>query len=254
MLTDPQIERYARQLVMPEIDDEGQEKLLAAKILVIGAGGLGASALTALVSAGVGEIGIIDGDEVDLSNLNRQFIHNINTIHQPKTESAKTFLTQLNPDVSLHLHEGTLTSENGGKIISAYDVIVDCTDRPEIRYLINQLCLSHKKPLIFGGAIRMDGQVTLVLPENADSPCLQCIFPTSEVDYDQAPSCAQTGVLGVTTMIIGSLQAQEAIKYVAGFGENLSEKLVIYDGLHCEFMTITTQRDAGCDACAKAGR
>ena len=164
MLSDSQIERYARQLVMSEIDDEGQEKLLEAKILVVGAGGLGASALTTLVSAGVGNIGIIDGDNVDLSNLNRQFIHSIHSINTPKTESAATFLQQLNPESKLTLHEGQLTAESANDIIPAYDMVLDCTDRPETRYLINQQCLNHSKPLIFGGAIRTDGQVTAVFP------------------------------------------------------------------------------------------
>lgn len=254
MLSDSQIERYARQLVMSEIDDEGQEKLLEAKILVVGAGGLGASALTTLVSAGVGNIGIIDGDNVDLSNLNRQFIHSIHSINTPKTESAATFLQQLNPESKLTLHEGQLTAESANDIIPAYDMVLDCTDRPETRYLINQQCLNHSKPLIFGGAIRTDGQVTAVFPAEETSPCLQCIFPSSAVDYDQAPNCAQSGILGATTMIIGSLQAQEAIKYVTGFGVSLCGKLLLYDGAHSEFMTISTYRDQHCSACAKAQR
>ena len=254
MLEDNHIERYARQLVMAEIGEEGQEKLLAAHILVIGAGGLGAAVISALAGAGIGHLGLIDGDTVDLSNLNRQFIHNTDTIGQAKTLSAAGFVTALNPDVHLAIHDGQFDCQNGGRLLSEYDLVIDCTDSPSSRYLINQLCLTHHKPLIFGGAVRTDGQATVILPDDATCPCLQCIFPLSEVDYDQAPSCAQTGILGTTTMMVGAIQAQEAIKYITGFGELLAGRLWMYDGMSSEVMMITASRDTQCLICAEVGR
>ena len=254
MLEDDDIERYARQLVMAEIGEEGQEKLLAAHVLVIGAGGLGAAVISALAGAGIGHLGLIDGDNIDISNLNRQFIHSTDRIGHLKASSAASFVTALNPDVNLSIHKGQFDHENANRLITDYDLVIDCTDSPSSRYLINQICLMASKPLIFGGAVRTDGQATVILPADPDSPCLHCIFPLSEVDYDQAPSCAQTGILGTTTMIIGAIQAQEAIKYITGFGELLASRLWLYDGISSEVMVIATSRDNACPVCDQAGR
>lgn len=250
MLSDEQVERYARQLVMPELDEAGQEKLLNAHILVVGAGGLGSAVLTALVCAGVGHIGIIDGDVVDITNLNRQFVHHTHMVNIAKTDSAIAHLSMLNPDVKFSGYEDYLTAENGDEIITGYDLVIDCTDQPDTRSLVNSLCIRHKRKLVFGGAIKMDGQITVIDPDDPNSPCLHCIFPSTDIDYDQAPSCSRTGVLGTTTMLIGTLQAQEAIKLICGFGSSLKNKLLIYDGLNCEFMSIATMRDCDCITCA----
>jgi molybdopterin/thiamine biosynthesis adenylyltransferase len=254
MLKDADIERYARQLVMAEIGEEGQEKLLAARILVIGAGGLGAAVICALAGAGIGRLGLIDGDRVDNSNLNRQFIHTTDRIGQPKTLSASEFVAALNPEIDISVHDGQFDALNANQLVSGYDLVMDCTDSPSSRYLINHACLMTGKPLIFGGAVRTDGQATVILPELADCACLHCIFPRSEVDYDQAPSCAQTGILGTTTMMVGAIQAQEAIKYITGFGELLTNRLWIYDGMSSEVMLIDTRKDSDCPVCAEAGR
>ena len=254
MLNDEDIERYARQLVMAEIGEEGQEKLLAARVLVIGAGGLGASVISALAGAGIGRLGLIDGDTVDISNLNRQFIHTTDRRDQLKTASAAHFVAGLNPEIGVCVHEGQFNAQNAEQLVSEYDLVMDCTDSPTSRYLINEICVTHRKPLIFGGAVRTDGQATVILPDVPDSACLHCIFPRSEVDYDQAPSCAQTGILGSTTLMVGATQAHEAVKYIAGFGDLLTNRLWIYDGMSSEVMIVDTKKDADCPVCTGAGR
>jgi molybdopterin/thiamine biosynthesis adenylyltransferase len=250
-LNDAEIERYARQVVMPEIGEEGQKKLLSAHVLILGAGGLGAPVIAGLAGAGIGHLTIIDDDEADITNLNRQFIHTMQRLSQPKSTSAEQFVKGLNPDIRLSCHITRFTEENAKMLIEPCDLVIDCTDNPHTRYLANQLCQQLHTPLIFGGAVRTDGQITSFIPQDPNSPCLRCIFPQTELDYDQAPSCANAGILGSTTMVIGGLQTAEAIKIIAGFGTPLVGKLLLYDGLASSFTEIEIARDPACPVCSQ---
>lgn len=254
MLTDEQIERYARQLVIPGWGEEIQERLSESAVLIIGAGGLGAAVIPALAAAGVGTIGIMDGDKVELTNLNRQAIHTTDRIGMAKTGSAAAFISALNPDVSVAEYAQPFTADTPYQLLADYDVVIDCSDNPATRYALNLACLRAGTALIFGGAVRMDGQVTTILPNSENSPCLRCVFPQAETDYDQAPSCAQSGIISPITSVIGALQAQEALKILTGIGEPLSASLVIFDGMNSSFMTISTERNPDCSDCHKAGR
>ena len=251
LLNDAEIERYARQLVMPEIGEEGQKKLLSAHVLILGAGGLGAPVIAGLAGAGIGHLTIIDDDEADITNLNRQFVHTMQRLSQPKAESAEQFVKGLNPDIRLSCHITRFTEENAKMLIEPCDLVIDCTDNPHTRYLANQLCQQLHTPLIFGGAVRTDGQITSFIPLDPNSPCLRCIFPQTELDYDQAPSCVNAGILGSTTMVIGGLQTAEAIKIIASFGTPLVGKLLLYDGLVSSFTEIEIGRDPACPVCGQ---
>ena len=248
-LTDEELERYARQVVMPEIGEAGQKILLDAHITIIGAGGLGAPVIMALAGAGAGHLTLIDDDNVSVTDLNRQFIHTTSTIGINKTESAMIFATSLNPDIKITPVTQRLEADNAEALLARADVVIDCSDTPQTRYIINASCLALRVPLIFGGAVRTDGQVTSFLPENPQSPCLKCLFPMADVDLAQAPSCAQAGILGPTTLVIGALQAAEAIRILLGMGENLCGKLLLYDGMNASFTVFTAPRNPDCPAC-----
>lgn len=252
ILTDAEIERYARQVIMPEIGERGQKKLLNAHVLILGAGGLGAPVIASLAGAGVGHLTILDDDVVELTNLNRQIIHNMTQLSKPKAESAAHFAAQLNPDIVTQIHNERLTPDNADKLIAGHDLVIDCTDNSQTRYLVNDVCQRHLIPLIFGGAVRTDGQITSFVPGRKDSPCLRCIFPETDLDYDQTPSCATAGVIAPTTMIIGALQAAEAIRLLAEFGQTLVGRLLLYDGLSARFTEIGVQPQPDCAICGKA--
>jgi len=249
LLSDAEIERYARQLVMPELGEAGQTKLCAARVLVLGAGGLGAPVIAGLAGAGVGHLTIIDDDIVDITNLNRQFIHQTNRLTVPKTTSAYDFIRQLNPDISVTCQQVRFDALNADALASGHDLLIDCTDNPETRYLANAVCQQLGMPLIFGGAVRSDGQITSFVPNNPKSPCLRCIFPQTSLDYDQAPNCANAGILGSTTMIIGGLQTAEALKIIANFGTPLIGRLLLFDGLANSFTEIEVAPDPACPVC-----
>lgn len=251
-LSDTEIERYARQVVMPELGEAGQKKLLEARVLILGAGGLGAPVSAGLAGAGIGHLTILDEDIIDITNLNRQFIHKTKNLSHPKSDSAAQFIQQLNPEIAVQGQHIRFTSATAEALVDAHDLVIDCTDNPETRYLANATCQQLKTPLIFGGAIRTDGQITSFVPNNPHSPCLRCIFPQTELDYDQAPSCANSGILGSTTLVIGGLQTAEALKILGNFGTPLIGRLLLYDGLANSFTEIAVSPDPACPVCGKS--
>ena len=239
--------RYSRHLLIPEIGEEGQLKLLDARVLLIGAGGLGSPASLYLAAAGVGTLGIIDADIVDETNLQRQIVHSLDTLGTPKVESAKRTIGALNPDVNVVTYRERLTSENIDRILDAgWDVIVDGADNFPTRYLVNDASVWHGIPVVHGSIYRFEGQVTVFKPH--EGPCYRCLFPEPPPP-ELAPSCAEGGVLGVLPGIIGSLQTNEAIKLAAGIGEPLVGRLLLFDALSTEFSDVKIERRADCPVC-----
>jgi sulfur-carrier protein adenylyltransferase/sulfurtransferase len=248
VLTPDQRDRYGRHLLLPEVGEEGQQKLLDSKILLLGAGGLGSPAALYLAAAGVGTIGIVDMDVVDASNLQRQILHNLERIGDRKVDSAKKTLTALNPDVDVVTYDVRLGADNILDIIDGYDVIVDGTDNFPTRYLLNDASLLKRIPVVHGSIFRFEGQVTVFDPYNG--PCYRCLLPEPPPP-ELAPSCAEAGVLGVLPGIIGSIQALEAIKVVLGLGEPLRGRLLAYDALEETFRNFKVRRDPACPACGE---
>lgn len=251
ILTDQEIERYARQVVMPEIGEAGQKKLLQSKVLVLGAGGLGAPVIAGLAGAGIGHLTIVDDDSVDLTNLNRQIIHSMDTLGTNKAESAAAFANALNPDITVDICTDRFVAQNGQSLIAGHDLVVDCTDNAQTRYLVNDLCQQEKVALVFAGAVRTDGQITCFVPEAENSPCLRCIFPQTELDYDQVPSCSTAGVLGPITLVMGALQTAEVIKLLTRTGTPLIGRLLLYDGLSASFTEIEVDAKPDCAVCGR---
>lgn len=238
--------RYARHLTLPGIGVEGQLRLRAARILVVGAGGLGSPAALYLAAAGVGTIGIVDFDLVDLSNLQRQVLHGTSAVGAPKVDSAAARLHDLNPHVAVIRYRERLTSANARPIVRAYDVVVDGSDNFPTRYLVNDAGVLEGKPLVYGSIFRFDGQVSVFHPPAG--PCYRCLFAEPPAQ-GSVPSCAEGGVLGVLPGIIGSLQALEAIKLVAGIGESLIGRLLLFNALRLQFREIEVRRDPECPVC-----
>jgi len=251
-LTPDQKRRYSRHLLIPEIGERGQQKLLDAKVLLIGAGGLGSPAALYLSAAGVGTIGVIDADDVDDSNLQRQVIHTADRVGMPKVESARIAIEAINPDVTVTTHHERLTKDNVLEIFAGYDVIVDGSDNFATRYLVNDACVLLGKPQIHGSIFRFDGQVTVFDARDAESPCYRCLFP-SPPPPELAPSCAEAGVLGVLPGTVGMIQATEAAKLILGIGELLVGRLLMYDALGMTFRTLKLQRDPACPMCGPEG-
>ena len=245
-LTSEQRNRYQRHLLLPEVGEAGQLKLLDAKVLLLGAGGLGSPAALYLAAAGVGTLGIIDMDVVDASNLQRQILHNTDRIGERKVDSAKKTLTALNPDVNVVTYDVRLGADNILDIIDGYDVIVDGTDNFPTRYLVNDASLKKRIPVVHGSIFRFEGQVTVFNPY--EGPCYRCMIPEPP-PAELAPSCSEAGVLGVLCGIIGSLQATEAIKIILGIGETLQGRLLAYDALEQSFRTFKVHRDPACPTC-----
>jgi sulfur-carrier protein adenylyltransferase/sulfurtransferase len=246
-LTPEQRNRYQRHLLLPEVGEKGQLALFEKKVLMIGAGGLGSPAALYLAAAGVGTLGIVDMDEVDASNLQRQILHNLDRIGDRKVDSAKKTLTLMNPDLNVVTYDTRLGADNIESIMAGYDLIVDGTDNFPTRYLVNDVSLKLGIPVVFGALFRFDGQVTIFKPH--DGPCYRCMLPEPP-PAEMAPSCAEAGVLGVLPGIIGSLQAMEAIKQLLGLGESLSGRLLTYDALEQSFRTLKIRRDPNCQACS----
>jgi adenylyltransferase/sulfurtransferase len=244
--TEEQIRRYSRQIILPHVGGKGQRKLLESKVLLIGAGGLGSPAGLYLAAAGVGTLGFVDFDVVDISNLHRQVLHHTHDLGRPKTESAEETIRALNPDVQVIRHQEMLTSENALDIFADYDVIVDGSDNFPAKYLANDACVLLGKPLVFGAVFQFDGQATVFLPGNG--PCYRCIFPEPPPP-GAVPSCQEAGVFGVVPGIIGSIQAAEAIKLLLGLGRSLAGRLLIFDGLAMEFMDVKIERNPDCPVC-----
>jgi len=245
----PRRARYSRHLLIPEVGEEGQLKLLDSKVLLVGAGGLGSPASLYLAAAGVGRIGIVDADVVDESNLQRQIVHSTDSLGEPKVESAKRTIEALNPDVDVVAYKERLTSENIERILAdGWDVIVDGADNFPTRYLVNDASIWHKIPVVHGSIYRFEGQVTVFKPY--EGPCYRCLFPTPPPP-ELAPSCAEGGVLGVLPGVIGSLQASEALKLALGIGEPLIGRLLLFDALAATFDEVKLRRDQDCPVCGE---
>jgi sulfur-carrier protein adenylyltransferase/sulfurtransferase len=241
--------RYSRHLLIPEVGEEGQLKLLDSRVLLVGAGGLGSPASLYLAAAGVGRLGIVDDDRVDASNLQRQIAHSTESLGEWKADSAKRTLEALNPDVEVVTYKERLTSENVDRILAdGWDVIVDGADNFPTRYLVNDASVFHDIPVVHGSIYRFEGQVTVFKPH--EGPCYRCLFPQPPPP-ELAPSCAEGGVLGVLPGIIGSLQANEALKLALDIGESLSGRLLLFDALSTEFSEVTLRRDPNCPVCGE---
>jgi len=246
--TDEQIERYSRHIMLPEVGGVGQIKMLEAKVLLIGAGGLGSPAAYYLAAAGIGNLGIVDFDVVDLSNLQRQIIHSTKRIGMLKTESAKKTIEELNPDVKVTLFNEKLTSENILRIFEGYDYILDGTDNFATRYLINDACVMTGKTNIHGSIFRFEGQATVFKP--GDGPCYRCLYPEPPPP-GLVPNCQEGGVLGVLAGVIGNLQVVETLKLILGQGKSLIGTLLIYDALNTVFRKLKLKRDSNCPVCGE---
>jgi sulfur-carrier protein adenylyltransferase/sulfurtransferase len=247
--TEDQVRRYARHVILPGIGGDGQRKLMESSVLVIGAGGLGSPAAMYLAAAGVGTLGLVDFDHVELSNLQRQLLHDTDDVGRPKVESARDRLTELNPNVEVVTHRALLNSENAFAVLGGYDVVVDGTDNFPVRYLVNDATQMLGTPLVYGSIYQWEGQATVFLP-GRETPCYRCLFPEPPPP-GTVPSCAEGGVFGVLPGIIGSIQAVEAIKLLLGVGETLAGTLVLYDALRSEFTSVKLRWDPDCPVCGK---
>lgn len=250
-LTAEQKERYRRHLIIPEVGEAGQEKLLKARVLLLGAGGLGSPAALYLAAAGVGTLGIVDMDVVDLSNLQRQIIHTRERQGQPKTESARAAIEALNPDVKVVPFSERLTSKNVLRILEGFDMVLDGGDNFPTRYLLNDACVLTRKPNIHGSIFRFEGQATTFVP--GKGPCYRCLYPAPPPP-ELAPSCAEAGVLGVLPGIVGLMQANEALKLILGKGEPLIGRLLTFDALSTRFQELKLRRDPKCPVCADGAK
>lgn len=247
-MTDEQLLRYSRHILLPEIGVEGQERLVAARVLVIGAGGLGSPAALYLASAGVGTLVLADGDRVDLTNLQRQILHRTDAIGWPKAESGERTLGQINPEcrviaVTDRLEDGQLAAE-----IARANVVLDCSDNFATRHAVNRACVAHRVPLVSGAAIRFDGQVAVFDPRRPGAPCYHCLFPEAQ-DVEEM-RCAVMGVFAPLTGIVGAMQAAEALKLLIGCGTTLAGRLLLLDGLAMEWRSIAVPRDPSCPVCS----
>ncbi|MDH3239156.1 MAG: molybdopterin-synthase adenylyltransferase MoeB [Alphaproteobacteria bacterium] len=246
--SDQQLERYARHIILPELGGKGQQKLLDSSVLVVGAGGLGSPLLLYLAAAGVGRIGIVDDDAVDLSNLQRQVIHATGRIGTPKVESAREVLAGINPDVVVETHALRLDASNVSELIGAYDMVADGTDNFATRFLLNDACYLSGVTLVSAALLRFEGQVSTFKAHEGDYPCYRCIFPEPPPD-GLIPTCAEGGVLGAVAGMVGCLQATEVIKELAGIGESLAGHLLILDALNMNFRKIKVRPDPACPLC-----
>jgi len=248
-LTKEQIERYSRHIILPNIGEVGQKKLLSAGVLIVGCGGLGSPAAYYLAAVGIGKLGLIDADNVELHNLQRQILHTTQNIGKPKVESAKETLKRLNPDIEVVTYQTRLTSsKNILDIIKEYDIVIDASDNFPTRYLVNDACVLSNKPLIHAGVLMFSGQITTIIPYK--SPCYRCIFPAPPPP-GAVPSCQEAGILGVVPGVLGVLQATEAIKYILKIGELLVGKLLIFDALEVSFRKVNVRRNKECELCGE---
>ena len=249
VMTDDQRHRYSRHTIIPEVGERGQLKLLDAKVLLIGAGGLGSPAAMYLAAAGVGTLGIVDFDTVDVSNLQRQILHHLDDVGRPKVETAAEAIASLNTDIQVVPHRVLLNSQNALDIIKDYDVVINGSDNFPTRYLVNDACALLGKPLVDGSIFRFEGQLTVFDPAHG-GPCYRCLYPDPPPP-GEVPSCAEGGVLGVLPGIIGSLQATEAIKLILGIGEPLTGGLMLYDALDGRFRQVKVHKDPSCPMCGE---
>jgi adenylyltransferase/sulfurtransferase len=247
-LTDEQVQRYARHIILPEVGGTGQQKLLGSRVLVLGAGGLGSPAALYLAAAGVGTIGVADFDEVDLTNLQRQLLHRTSDVGRPKVDSAADTLAEVNPDVRVIRIAERVTSANALDVMRDYDVVVDGSDNFPTRYLANDATRMLGLPLVSGAIFQFEGQVTVFDPREPDGPCYRCIFPTPPAP-GSVPNCAQAGILGALAGVVGTIQATETLKLLIGMGEPLVGTLLLYDALEGRFTSVRLTRDERCPLC-----
>ncbi|GIW47039.1 MAG: thiazole biosynthesis adenylyltransferase ThiF [Deltaproteobacteria bacterium] len=248
-LTEEQIYRYSRNILLPEVGGSGQEKLLSSKVFCVGVGGLGSPVALYLVAAGVGTIGIADADQVDISNLQRQVIHFTDDIGKPKTESAKEKLKRLNPDVNVIVYKEAITKKNIRDIIKNYDIVLDGSDNFPTRYLVNDACYFEKKTLISGAILQFEGQVSVFKPF-AGGPCYRCLYPEIP-PLGMIPSCQEAGILGAVAGIIGTIQAVEALKEILQIGRSLVGRLLVFNALNMSFTDIKVKKDPNCPLCGE---
>lgn len=248
--TEPQIHRYARHILLQEVGGIGQEKLLKSKVLVVGAGGLGSPLILYLAAAGVGTIGVVDDDKVDLSNLQRQIAHSTDRIGMAKTASAKQAVAAINPDVTVIEHNERLNAGNAAGLIAGYDVVADGSDNFATRFLVNDACFFARKPLVSAAVLRFDGQLATFKP-HAGGPCYRCIYPEAPPP-GQIPSCDEAGVLGAVAGVLGTLQATEVLKEILGIGESMAGRLLIYDALGAVMRQVKVKPDPACALCSTA--
>jgi molybdopterin/thiamine biosynthesis adenylyltransferase len=247
--TEDQVQRYSRHIILPNIGGKGQRKLLDSSVLVIGAGGLGSPIAMYLAAAGVGTLGIVDFDTVDVTNLQRQILHTTPDVGRSKVDSAVEHLRAINPTIDVVGHDTLLFSTNVMEIMEPYDVVIDGTDNFPVRYLVNDATQFLGTPLVYGSIYQFEGQATVFMP-GKETPCYRCLFP-SPPPPGTVPSCAEGGVFGVLPGIVGSIQATEAIKLITGEGESLVGRLLLYDALHMDFQEVKIRWDADCPVCGK---
>ena len=251
VLDESQRDRYSRHLILPEVGEAGQTKLLDSKVLCIGAGGLGSPALLYLAAAGVGTVGVVDSDVVEANNLQRQVIHNTDRLGVSKAESARETLTKINPDVKVEIHPFRLEAGNARELMSDYDVVVDGSDNFDTRYVVNDAAVPLRKPVVHGSIFRFEGMVSTFVP--FEGPCYRCLYPEAP-PAELAPTCSEAGVLGVLPGIVGSLEASEALKLIVGYGEPLIGRLLIFDAQTTRFSEVKVRRDPACPTCGKDSR
>ena len=249
--TTEELERYARHIVLHEIGGPGQQKLNSARVLVIGAGGLGSPAILYLAAAGVGTLGVVDDDVVSLSNLQRQVLHSTQEVGEPKTESAKRAVSGINPNVGFMAHPCRLEAGNAEDLIGGYDVVLDGCDNFETRYLVNRTCVALGKTLVSAAIGRWEGQLSVFRP-HLGGPCYECVFPEAPAP-GTVPACAEAGVLGAMAGVMGTMQAVEAVKVITDAGEPLDGRLFLYDALRADTRTIRLSKREDCEACGSAG-
>ncbi len=244
--TEQQIERYSRHIILPEVGGKGQRKLLDARVLIVGAGGLGSPVGLYLAAAGVGTIGVVDSDAVEMSNLQRQVLHATPDLGRPKCLSAREAMASINPDVTVVPHDLRLSSENTLDVIQDYEIVVDGSDNFPTRYLVNDACVMSGKPLSHAGILRFEGQVTTILP--GQGPCYRCLYPEPPPP-GMVPSCQQAGILGATAGVAGTIQASEVLKLILGIGDPLVGRLLLYNGLEMTFREVPVLRQPDCPVC-----
>lgn len=246
-MNDEQLLRYSRQILLPHVDVSGQQKLSRARVLIIGLGGLGSPVATYLAAAGIGELVLVDFDHVDLSNLQRQIIHTTNSVGEPKVESAKIRIGELNPEVKVETIATKLEGEALAREVERAAVVVDCTDNFEARFVLNEACVNAGTPLVSGAAIRFEGQVS-VFNNDGKSPCYRCLYRD---EGEEELRCSENGILAPVVGVIGTLQATEVLKMITGIGKTLNGRLMIFDGLTMEWRTMKLRRDPECPVCSK---
>ena len=247
--TEEEIQRYSRQIILPEIGGKGQKKIGNARLFLVGAGGLGSPAALYLVAGGLGKLGLIDSDTVDLSNLQRQVLHTTKNVNQPKVESAKSRLKAINPNCNIETYQEKLSASNIMALLSDYDLILDGSDNFPTRFLVNDACFFLKKPLISASIFRFEGQLTTIKAYMDHHPCYRCLFPEPP-PADLVTSCQEAGVLGALAGTLGVLQATEAFKEILGIGSSLTDRLILYDALETRFREVKTHKDPNCPLCS----